>query len=209
MGRLLHYSVTLILVGLLAIPEADARGGGGGVGGSGGGGFHGGFAGPRLAGVPRVGTVVTRTANGTLIRRPGFVSHQPLAPVVTRGFQNRQPANVSGIGAPFNGFATGFPNTVPTQFQNGSPRWRNGWGNWGGPVVGGWAWPSDWGTGGYYGYAYPPVQQPPPPEPQVIVIREDGQGRMATAEAPADFSYVKGCHAIANGYHCDAPTATP
>jgi hypothetical protein len=74
--------------------------------------------------------------------------------------------------------------------------------------VGDWGWPGDWGTGGYYGYAYPPVQ-PPPPEPQVVVIREDGQGRMTTAEAPADFSYVKGCRAIANGYHCDTSTATP
>jgi hypothetical protein len=47
------------------------------------------------------------------------------------------------------------------------------------------------------------------PGTQVIVIYSDGQGRMKTAEAPADYSYVKGCHAIANGYHCDAPTATP
>ena len=72
----------------------------------------------------------------------------------------------------------------------------------------GW-WPGDWGSGGYYGYAYPPQAQAPAPEPQVIVISQDGQGRMKTAEAPADFSYVKGCHAIANGYHCDTATATP
>ena len=81
-----------------------------------------------------------------------------------------------------------------------------GW-NWSGPV-GGW-WPGDWGSGGYYGYANPPLAQAPAPEPQVIVINSDGQGRMRTAETPADYSYVKGCHAIANGYHCDAPTATP
>ena len=207
MRHALRYPVALILVGLLAIPAADARGGGGG-----GGGFHGGFAGPRSVSRSHVGTVVTRTANGILIRRPGFASHQPLAPIVTHGFSNPQFANGSSIGAPFKGFATGFPNTVPTQFQNGQnsfPRWRNGWGNWGGLVAGGWGWPSDWGTGGYYGYAYPSAQQAPPPEPQVVVIREDGQGRMTTAEAPADFSYVKGCHAIANGYHCDIPTATP
>ena len=61
----------------------------------------------------------------------------------------------------------------------------------------GW-WPSDWGSGGYYGYAYPPQAQAPPPEPQVIVISQDGQGRMKTAETPANYSYVKGCHAIAN-----------
>jgi hypothetical protein len=157
-------------------------------------------------GGPRIGTVVTRTANGTLVRRPGFARHQLLTPFVARGFQNRQLTSNGNIGVPFNGFATGFPNTVPTQFQSGFPgQWGAGWI---GPV-GGWSWPGDWGTGGYYGYAYPPAQQAPPPEPQVIVIRGDGQGRMTTAEAPADFSYVKGCHAIANGYHCDAQTATP
>ena len=76
----------------------------------------------------------------------------------------------------------------------------------------GW-WPGDSGSGGYYGYAYPPPARAPAPEPQVIVINSDGQGRMTSAEAPADYSYVKGCHAIANGYHCEpvrprAPTDT-
>ena len=74
--------------------------------------------------------------------------------------------------------------------------------------MGGWL-PGDWGSGGYYGYAYPPQAQAPAPEPEVIVINSDGQGRMTTAETAADYSYVKGCHAIANGYHCDAPTGTP
>ncbi len=202
MRRALGYSVALALIALLPLPQADARGGGGG----GGGGFHGGFAGPRVAAGARVGTVVSRTPNGALVRRSGFVSHQRL-PFAAGGVQNRQFTGNGSIGAPFSGFATGFPNTVPTQFQNGSSRLRNGWGNWTGPA-GGW-WPGDWGSGGYYGYAYLPTQQAPTPEPQVIVIRADGQGRMTTAEAPADFSYVKGCHAIANGYHCDAPTATP
>ena len=63
--------------------------------------------------------------------------------------------------------------------------------------------------GGYYGYANPPPQAQAAPAPQVIVISQDGQGRITTAEAPADYSYVKGCHAIANGYHCDGATATP
>ena len=135
------------------------------------------------------------------VRRPGFV--QPVAPFVARSFQNRQFTRNGDIGV-------AFPNTVPTQFRNGFPWWRNGWGNWSGPV-GGWGWPGDWGSGGYYGYANPPVQQvqAPAPEPQIIVIRSDGQGRVTTAEAPADYSYVKGCHAIPNGYHCDEPTAAP
>src|SRR5689334_1621296 len=184
MRRALGYTVAVALIALLPISQADARGGGGG-------GFHGGFAGPRVVAGARIGTVVTRSANGTLVRRPGSARHQPLAPFVTTSFQNRQFTSNGNIGSPFNGFATGFPNTVPTQLESGSPRLRNGWGNWTGPV-GGW-WPGDWGSGGYYGYANPPTQPAPPPEPQVIVIHADGQGRMTTAEAPADFSYVKGC----------------
>jgi hypothetical protein len=184
----LHYSVATMLVALLAIPRADARGGGGG-----GGGFASGFH-----GAP--GFHAGNRFNGA-VRRP--ISHQRL-PFVARSCQNRQ---FAPNGVPLNDLSTGFPNTVPTQFPTGFPWWRNGWGNLGGPV-GSW-WPGDWGSGGYYGYAYPPQAQAPAPEPQVIVIHSDGQDRMTTAEAPANYSYVKGCHAIANGYHCDTPTATP
>jgi hypothetical protein len=190
----LHYFVATMLVALLAMPHADARGGGGGGGGSASG-LHGGFR-----GAP--GFHAGNRFNGA-VRRPGFVSHQRL-PFAARSFQNRQ---FAPNGVPFNGFSTGFPNTVPTQFSTGFPWWRNGWGGWSGPV-GGWL-PGDWGSGGYYGYAYPPQAQAPAPEPEVIVINSDGQGRMTTAETAADYSYVKGCHAIANGYHCDAPTGTP
>jgi hypothetical protein len=181
----LHYSIATMLVALLATPQADARGGGGGGGGFASG-FHGGFRGaPGFHGGNRF--------NGA-VRQPGFISHQRL-PFASGSFQNRQ---FAPNGVPFNGFSNGFP------------WWRNGWGgrgNWSGPV-GGW-WPADWGSGGYYGFAYPPQVQAPAPEPQVIVIHSDGQGSMTAVEAPADYSYVKGCHAIANGYHCDAPTATP
>ena len=123
----------------------------------------------------------------------GFIGRQRL-PFAAHSFQNRQ---FAPNGVPFNGFSTGFPNSVPTQFPTGFPWWRNGWGGW---VTGAgrWAvgWPGDWGSGGYYGYAYPPLAQAPAPEPQVIVINSDGQGRVTTAETPADYSYVKGCHAI-------------
>ena len=99
------------------------------IGGGGGSasGLHGGFR-----GAP--GFHAGNRFNG-VVRRPGFVSHQRL-PFAARSFQNRQ-------------FA---PNTVPTQFSTGFPWWRNGWGGWSGPV-GGWL-PGDWGSGGYYGYAY-------------------------------------------------------
>ena len=122
---------------------------------------------------------------GHPIARPVFV-HNPRV-----GFPGRQPLPV----------ARRFANN--SQFAGTTFPWSGaGW------------WPvGDWGAGyaggGYYGYAYPPQARAPAPEPQVIVISQDGQGHMRTAEAPADYSYVKGCHAIANGYHCDAPTATP
>jgi hypothetical protein len=84
---------------------------------------------------------------------------------------------------------TGFQNSFPVV-----------WGNWGWPV-------GDWTPDGY---AYQPIQQAQeaPLEPQVIVIHDESPGRMITAEATPDYSYVQGCRAIANGYHCDIPTAT-
>ena len=166
MQRGLQYSVATILIALLAMPQADARGGGGG----GGGGFHGGFSGFR--GSVRIGCPIAR---------PVFV-HNPRV-----GFPARQSLPIARRNNQFAG--TTFP-------WSGAGWWPAG--DWGGGYAG----------GGYYGYAYPPQPQAPAPEPQVIVISQDGQGRMRTAEAPADYSYVTGCHAIANGYHCDAPTAT-
>ena len=69
------------------------------------------------------------------------------------------------------------------------------------------SWPvGDWGSGGYYGYANPPQEAQAASEPQVIVIHDDSQDRMTTAEAAPDYGYVKGCHAIPNGFHCDTAT---
>jgi hypothetical protein len=109
------------------------------------------------------------------LTHPGFIRHQPVAR-----------------------FAHGFPNRAfARNRQNG---FDNGLGFWGWPV-GDWDW-GDWGGG----YPYQPAQavQDAPVQPQVIVIHTDGQGQMQTAQAAPDVSYVKGCHAIPNGYHCDA-----
>jgi hypothetical protein len=156
--RVLRYSIVPVLLGLLAIPQADARGGGGGFGGG-----H--------IGAPGV---APRAGNGAIVRRPGFVRHQSLAPFAARRFPRQFAKN---------------------NFQNGFPAWGGGWG-W---PVGDW-WPGE--------YAYQPVQQAqdPPLQPQVIVIRSDGNGRMQTAEAAPDYGYIEGCHAIPNGYHCDTTT---
>jgi hypothetical protein len=46
-----------------------------------------------------------------------------------------------------------------------------------------------------------------PANPPVIVVSgspNDAPERMASATLP-DYSYVAGCHAIPNGYHCDVP----
>jgi hypothetical protein len=60
-------------------------------------------------------------------------------------------------------------------------------------------WPDDWSDGG--GYAYQP--QPAPAQPQVIVIHADADQHLVSADPMPDHSYVAGCHAIPNGYHCD------
>jgi hypothetical protein len=60
-------------------------------------------------------------------------------------------------------------------------------------------WPDDWSDGG--GYAYQP--QPAPAQPQVIVIHADADQHLVSADPMPDYSYVAGCHAIPNGYHCD------
>ena len=183
--RALHYSIASILVCVLANSHADARGGGGG-----GGGVHGGFAGGHAS---FSGGLIAPFATGSLIAPFGFVHNPNVA---------RATARVVRTSAPFRRTARFDRFDRPTGFQNGST-WDGGWG-W---PVGDWTGGCDW-TGGYYGYANPPVQQAPSP-PQVIVINTDGQSRMQTAEAPADYSYVKGCHVIPNGYHCDALAGSP
>jgi hypothetical protein len=68
--------------------------------------------------------------------------------------------------------------------------------------------PVGWPIGDWWpGYGYQPVQQTDegPAQPEIFIIHTDGQGRTETAEAAADLSYVKGCHAVPNGYHCDLP----
>jgi hypothetical protein len=71
------------------------------------------------------------------------------------------------------------------------------------------------GLAGIWPYPWWPIDTTPtevgaavPSEPQVIVISSSNyaQGRIAPAPGdPPDYSYVPGCHAIPNGYHCDAP----
>jgi hypothetical protein len=113
--RVLRYSIVPALLGLLAIPQADARGGGGGGGGGFGGGFRAGglsaFTAGRL-GLP-YGPATARSSDVQVSSR-----HQSLAPFAARGFPRQFARNNR------NGFAfqSGFP------FQNGFPAWGGGWG---------------------------------------------------------------------------------
>jgi hypothetical protein len=126
--------------------------------------------------------------HGNVVRRPGFVRHQQVARFANRGFfPNQRFAN--------NFNRRFFPNQrFANNLQNGFPAW---WGGWG--------WGYDWPDNGY-GYQSVQQAQDAPPQPQVVVIRSDDNGRMTTAEAAPDYGYVQGCHAIPNGYHCDPAT---
>ena len=145
MRPVIRLTVAAAVLGLLAVSQADARGGGGG-----GGGFHfgGGFR------------------HGGFVHR-GFPIRHPLA---ARNLRQQRVANNLNNGAIWPGW------------------WGGGWG--------------DWGSGGY---SYPPQQTTPVPDPpQIVVIHSDGNGKMTTAEAnQGEVTLVPGCHAIANGYHCD------
>jgi hypothetical protein len=76
------------------------------------------------------------------------------------------------------------------------------WG-WGGIWPG---YPGDWWPEN--GYPTVQAQDVPPSQPQVIVISSDHKANPAVADAMPDYSYVAGCHAIANGYHCEPSDAT-
>jgi hypothetical protein len=67
-------------------------------------------------------------------------------------------------------------------------------------------WPY-WSSNGTTLIQVPVADSSTPASPSVIVIStQPGVAPAPKApEAPSDFSYVKGCHAIPNGYHCDAP----
>ena len=156
MRPVIQLTIAAAVLGLLAVSQADARGGGGE-------GRGGGFA-------FRAGSAHLRVVfrNGTFVRRQGLPIQHPLA---VRNLRQQR-------------FANGFNSGVGV--------WPGFWGG-------------DWWPGGD---SYP-VQQAEAPAPaphQIVLIHPDGSGGMATAEATAaNVTLVPGCHAIANGYHCDNP----
>lgn len=80
----------------------------------------------------------------------------------------------------------------------GSPFGMYGYG-WFGNVWPDMGWPDSGSQVGNVQYITPPPPEPAPP--QVIAISADWRGQTAP-EALPDFSYVAGCKAIPNGYHC-------
>lgn len=53
--------------------------------------------------------------------------------------------------------------------------------------------------------AYPLSDSSAAPQPQVIVVSGGAGGAAADPRPQADYSFVAGCRAIPNGYHCDPP----
>jgi hypothetical protein len=51
----------------------------------------------------------------------------------------------------------------------------------------------------------PPIQSEVPPPPPVVVVSglPTGVPERRAPETPPDYTYVAGCRAIPNGYHCD------
>jgi hypothetical protein len=97
------------------------------------------------------------------------------------------------------------PSVVPRQYIIGNDlllrrgdRFENGW------PIGIWPFWPDFDT---IPTVVPPSGSEGPGSPSVVVVSGSPNGapeRTASATLP-DYSYVAGCHAIPNGYHCDVP----
>lgn len=163
MRRIGRLSVVTVVLGCLAIAQADARGAGGtaGRGGTGVIAFH-----PHPA---------ARGTRGSFLRSPGFANNRPIRRVALGPLRQHH---------------------LPRTFRIALPVW------WGG------IWPG-YVYDGSSGNGYQPAlaQETPPPQPQVIVISAENKMHPAAADTMPDYSYVHGCHAIANGYHCELSDA--
>jgi hypothetical protein len=183
---------TLILLATGTSVPALARGGGHGSG---------------IAGRP----VASRVHVPRPFMRHGFVASRTIVrhPAVQNRFRfgvhNRFPFVIQN-GFPFrvqSGFPLGIQNGFPFGAQNGFRFDRNAqlWGGW--PIDSGPSWP-------FFDTApmqVPSVVSDAPSNPVVVVMSgvSDRAPERATPEAPPDYGYVAGCHAIPNGYHCDTP----
>jgi hypothetical protein len=183
-GRILWFSaaVLLVLLGAAGNESASARNGGGG----GGGGFG------------RTGRAMV--SRGHLSRgalRSDIVGARSIARNL--GVQNSSGFGPNGFGFNQNGFGFG---------SNGFGFGGNGFVR--GSQTGIWPFWPYFDTSPIDGA---PVANSDPADPFVIVMsgQPDRASERATADAPPDYSYVAGCHAIPNGYHCDLPhnQATP
>jgi hypothetical protein len=144
----------------------------------------------------------------------GLLGTGSMSPALARGG-----GGGSGIG--ISRFPAGFPARVSPVFRSGRigiPRIVAGHGGIrsnafrrGTPFF-------NQGLAGIWPYPWWPTDTTPaqvgtagaPSEPQVIVISGSNYapGRIAPPPGdPPDYGYVPGCHAIPNGYHCDAAPA--
>jgi hypothetical protein len=180
------------LLGTISISPALARGGGSGGGGGGGGGGGMFRSGPAFSG--RVPTVTVRR---NAVPRRNTVTRRN---VVTRGTVM---ARGHVVGPPFYRYGMGTRDYFGQHRRGGSQYGSQ------------YFWPLGiWPFGAPYTptlIAVPETGSEISSSPAVIVIAAPPAGppEQAVPEAPQDFSYVKGCHAIPNGYHCDVPQNQP
>jgi hypothetical protein len=169
--------VAAALAGFALIPQADARGGGGG--GHGGGG--------RGGGGHAVGFFNAGNFGFQNVARPGFPGSRHVV------FSRRV--------TPFVKHQVLVANRHLIPFRHFAGNRFDGWGGqqWAGD--GGFGWPAwGWNGGGSAGYAAPVAQAPT--DPQVIVVSASSPTRQVAVAEPATEYNVGGCRPIPNGYHC-------
>jgi hypothetical protein len=176
--------VLLNVLGTVGTAPAWARGGGGG-GGHGSGGFGG-----HATGFARGSTVFNGSA--AIRRSPLF-----RAPTAATSFAGRFGVWGDPLTPPLPG---AFPMApiVPHQINIANELARRGRGTfYNGYPVGGW---------GYWPYDNSFSSQAPAVPAVVVVTASPGAVPERSQPTPLpDYSYIQGCHAIPNGYHCDPP----
>jgi hypothetical protein len=135
----------------------------------------------------------------------GFLATADMAPALARG-------GATGVVATGPHFA-GHARFASPHFRAGSPRIAadrfNGQNDFGrqratlGSVV---AWPYLWSLGPAPEEISMTGDPAPSVSPVIVVSGSSNDSALrSTPQAPPDYSYVAGCHAIPGGYHCDTP----
>jgi len=180
----MRFLVAAVLTSLALIPQADARGGGGGHGSGRGGtvGFFNagnfGFSNVVRPGFPRTSQPFAHNRIGNPFLRQSILRRNIVQRNVVRPFASRQLLGVN-------------------RFDHGFQRWQWNGQQWtGGDFGGGWG-----GLSYPIQAAYGQPAAPAAAEPQTIAVTEPRQQVAAALTVQPEYN-VGGCRPIANGYHC-------